>query len=60
MTIRTERTNMTDRTNRRTSTNGESMGECHGKFEGVLESMDGGGSGEFLADREVGSSMGEI
>ena len=39
--------------------NGESMGE-YGKFEGVWESMDGEAIGEYLADREVGSSMGEI
>ena len=36
--------------------NAQSNGE-YGKFEGVWESMDGG---EFLADREVASSMGEI
>ena len=35
------------------------MGEC-GKFEGVWESVDGEGIGEFLAVREVESSMGEI
>ena len=29
-------------------------------FEGAWERMDGGGIGEFLAVREVGSSMGEI
>ena len=39
--------------------NAQSNGE-YGKFEGVWESMDGGGIGEFLADREVASSMGEI
>ena len=55
MTIRTKRTNRTDRINRRTSTNGKEWGE-HG---GVWES-DGEGIGEFLAAREVGSSMGEI
>ena len=62
MTIRTKRTNRNDRTNRRTSTIGEEWVEHgeFGKFEGVWESMDGGGIGEFLAVREVGSNMGEI
>ena len=39
--------------------NEESMGE-YGKFLGVWESMDGGRIGDFLAVREVGSSMGKI
>ena len=53
---------MTIRTNRRASINGEEWGEHGGvsKIEGAWESMDGGGIEEFLADREVGSSMGEI
>ena len=32
----------------------------YGKFEKVWESIDGGGIGEFLADREVGSIVGKI
>ena len=39
--------------------NGESMGEYR-KFEGIWESMDGGGIGEFLAVREVGLSVAKL